>query len=172
MCVCVAWAHGSRKKQPKSGIFRMEIMVEEHRRSLTSQNHTEKHYQWKWKKGAEPAKAITRKITIKRNGVDAFFLLDLKKKTHFVRFGWRAMTHTAVVKRDFAQNLFVDSFFPPEWEESNEKQGERERKEEAQQSSNVSSTRNNYVDGISFSPIVPLGWCIWKKAEDQWPTCY
>lgn len=82
------------------------------------------------------------------------------------------MTHTAVVKRDFAQNLFVDSFFPPEWEESNEKQGERERKEEAQQSSNVSSTRNNYVDGISFSPIVPLGWCIWKKAEDQWPTCY
>lgn len=104
-------------------------MVEEHRRSLTSQNHTEKHYQWKWKKGAEPAKAITRKITIKRNGVDAFFLLDLKKKTHFVRFGWRAMTHTAVVKRDFAQNLFADFFsLPNERNRMKSRARERERK--------------------------------------------
>lgn len=92
----------------------MEIMVEEHRRESHIAKSYGKALSMEMEKEAEPAKAITRKITIKRNGVDAFFLLDLKKKTHFVRFGWRAMTHTAVVKRDFAQNLFVDSFFPPE----------------------------------------------------------
>lgn len=54
------------------------------------------------------------------------------------------------------------------WNNSNEKvekntHTHRKWMKEAQQSSNVSSTRNNYVDGISFSPIVPLSWCIWKN---------
>lgn len=113
MCVCCLspWI---KKKTTK----KWNISDGNNGRRTSSESHIAKSYgkalSMEMEKEAEPAKAITRKITIKRNGVDAFFLLDLKKKTHFVRFGWRAMTHTAVVKRDFAQNLFVDSFFPPE----------------------------------------------------------
>lgn len=162
--VCVAWAHGSRKKQPKSGIFRMEIMVEEHRRESHIAKSYGKALSMEMEKRSRASKSNYTKNHNQTKRSGCFFLTGFEeKKTHFVRFGWRAMTHT--VKRDFAQNLFVDYFFPPEWEKSNEKQGERERKEEAQQSSNVSSTRNNYVDGISFSPIVPLSWCIWKKSR-------
>lgn len=173
MCVCVAWAHGSRKKQPKSGIFRMEIMVEEHRRESHIAKSYGKALSMEMEKRSRASKSNYTKNHNQTKRSGCFFLTGFEEKNTFCSF-WLARddSHGCCETR-FRTKLVCRLFFPSRMREIEWKAGrERERKEEAQQSSNVSSTRNNYVDGISFSPIVPLGWCIWKKAEDQWPTCY